>query len=75
MDENMETADDKPELEIRGGTETVLIVEDEESVLDLGREHAEESGLQGADGQTRRTRQSGWLGNMTGTSICCSPMW
>ena len=37
VDESMETADDEPETEVQGGTETVLIVEDEPTVLKLGK--------------------------------------
>lgn len=44
MDENGETADDTLLQEIRGGTETILIAEDEESVLNLSREMLESLG-------------------------------
>lgn len=37
MDENTEAMDGEPEIEVRGGTETVLIVEDEETVLKISK--------------------------------------
>ena len=36
-DEGADAADDEPEMEIQGGTETILIVEDEEIVLTLSK--------------------------------------
>ncbi|MHB8137900.1 MAG: PAS domain S-box protein [Smithellaceae bacterium] len=37
MDDNTEAIDGEPEMEVRGGTETVLIVEDEETVLKISK--------------------------------------
>jgi PAS domain S-box-containing protein len=44
--EILEPADDKEEMKIQGGTETVLIVEDDEAVLDLSRRMLEGLGYQ-----------------------------
>ena len=46
MDEGAETRDDKPELEVRGGTETILVVEDSEAVLNLCKTMLETLGYQ-----------------------------
>ena len=44
MDESGENMDDKPEMELQGGTETILIVEDERSVLTLSQAMLEKLG-------------------------------
>ena len=46
MDEGAETADDKLEPKVRGGTETILVVEDSEPVLNLCKAMLESLGYQ-----------------------------
>jgi CheY-like chemotaxis protein len=63
----VETADDKAEVALKGGTETVLIVEDEESVLNLTKDMLEKLGYRVL--AARRTDEAMRLAREYGESI------